>query len=127
MSKHILLVEDTKELAENLADFLRMEGYEVTIAENGAKGIAFLQAVRPDAIITDLLMPEMSGIEFIRTVRSDNRQQAVPIIIVSARVGAESRDEGFEAGANLFLDKPIDSDLLLESLVELTSSKAWKK
>lgn len=127
MSKHILLVEDTTELAENLADFLRMEGYEVTIAENGAKGMAFLNVVRPDVIITDLLMPEMNGVEFIRNVRRNKRQQAVPIIIVSARVGAQSRDEGFEAGANLFLDKPIDSDLLLESLVELTSTKAWKK
>jgi DNA-binding response OmpR family regulator len=82
--KHILLVEDTIPLAEEIADSLQLEGYEVTHAPNGEAGMAILPATDPDIIITDLLMPGIDGFEFIRRVRK--KTKAIPIIILSAKI-----------------------------------------
>jgi DNA-binding response OmpR family regulator len=121
MAAHILLIEDTQSLAETIADILHMEGFEVTIASNGAEGLRRLEPL-PDIIITDLLMPEMDGIEFIRNVRQQ-RKINTPIIVLSARVTEESIQEAMDEGANVFLGKPFDADRLLESIHTLITNE----
>jgi two-component system, chemotaxis family, chemotaxis protein CheY len=125
MAAHILLIEDTQSLAETIADILHMEGFKVTIAGNGAEGLRMLEPL-PDIIITDLLMPEMDGIEFIRNVRLQRRINT-PIIVLSARVTEESIQEGMDAGANLFLGKPFDADRLLDSIHTLLTNEQIRK
>jgi DNA-binding response OmpR family regulator len=120
MAKRILIVEDTKSLAEAIADFLRMEGFQVSVAMSGETAIDFMVNNSPDLIITDLRMPGMNGIEFIEFVRSDSRHTHIPIILLTAQTGTENRLAGEKAGASAFLEKPFDENDLLASIQFLT-------
>ena len=114
--KKILLIEDTPALAENIADVLRMADYEVCLAVDGAEGLKVLPSYLPDLVITDLVMPNIDGLQFITIVRADERWRAIPIIILSAKAMREDIDLGYTTGANMYLKKPCDVDLLLESV-----------
>ena len=119
MSYSILIVEDTVLLAEAIADMLRMEGYRVTISSNGVEALAVLDYHRPDLIISDLRMPFMDGIEFIRQVRKQDEQHKIPIIVLSAQAGESNKVESAQAGANLFLIKPFDDQELVSAINKL--------
>ena|SRR5882724_9755719 len=121
MIKRILLIDDSRALATSLADILTMEGYEVTIVNNGVKAIAFLEKNIPNLIITDLIMPEMNGIEFIQNIRKEPRYKSIPIIAISADTREERAQEGIAAGANLFFTKPFDEYILIKSIEKLTA------
>jgi CheY-like chemotaxis protein len=77
----------------------------------------------PDMIITDLLMPEMDGLSFIRNVKSDARYRAIPIIVLTADASEESSQAGKEAGADLLLTKPFDDDYLMDSIFRMLTNE----
>lgn len=112
--KYILIVDDTKPLAESIADILQMEGYEVHIATNGVHALNTMASRVPDMVITDLLMPEMDGLSLIRNIRSSEKYSAVPVIVLTADASEESARLGKEAGADLLLTKPFDDTYLVE-------------
>lgn len=117
--KSILLVEDTSHLAEEIADILRMEGYEATVAANAVNALELLLQSGPDLIITDLLMPGMDGFEFIEHVRSMAPFKSTPIIILSAMTAPEDRTHGATVGADLFIQKPCKTHELVMSINSL--------
>ncbi len=119
MAVHILIVEDTKSLGESIADLLRMEGFDVSLAINAEEAISFLSRGSTDLIITDLVMPGMNGIGFIKYVRSAEKHKHIPIILLTAQTGPENRLAGESAGSNAFLGKPFDEDELLEIIHRL--------
>ena len=119
MKGSILLIDDSAALAESLASILRMEDYEVTIVNNGLKALSYVQGQTPDLIVTDLVMPEMNGFEFIRRLRRDPRFLTLPIIALSADTRDERAKEGRDAGANLFMTKPFDENILIEAIEKL--------
>lgn len=112
--KYILIVDDTKPLAESIADILQMEGYEVRIAANGMHALNTMALRVPDMVITDLLMPEMDGLSLIRKIRSSERYSSIPVIVLTADASEESARMGKEAGADLLLTKPFDDTYLIE-------------
>ena len=112
--KYILIVDDTKPVAESIADILQMEGYEVHIAANGVHALNTMASRIPDMVITDLLMPEMDGLSLIRKIRSSEKYSAVPVIVLTADASEESARMGKEAGADLLLTKPFDDTYLVE-------------
>jgi DNA-binding response OmpR family regulator len=116
MAKHILIVDDTKALADSISDILRMEGFRVSVVSNGDAAISFLDIESPDLIITDLLMPGINGLEFIRYVRLNKRYSAIPIILLTAQTSVENRSASEQVGANLFIEKPFDEGELLKSI-----------
>lgn len=116
MNYAILLVDDTLSLAEAIADMLRMEGFRVGLAANGMEGLAMLEQERYDLILTDLRMPVMNGIEFIKQVRGRNALPRIPIIVLSAQAGEVSKMESIQAGADVFLMKPFEDQELLTSI-----------
>ncbi|MBL7858438.1 MAG: response regulator [Cyclobacteriaceae bacterium] len=116
MSYSILIVDDTAILAEAIADMLRMEDLRVTLSSNGLEALAVLEHQRHDLIISDLRMPVMGGIEFIKRVRKNDSQHRTPIIVLSAQAEEASKRECIQAGANLFLTKPFDEQELLSSI-----------
>jgi two-component system, chemotaxis family, sensor histidine kinase and response regulator PixL len=116
MSYAILIVDDTISLAEAIADMLRMEGYKVTHTTNGVEALRVLEHTLFDLIITDLRMPVMNGIEFIKHVRQRSEWAKVPIIVLSAQAGEENKLASQQAGANLFLIKPFDEHELLTAI-----------
>ena len=112
LSAHILLADDNADMRDYLKRLLGC-CYQV---ETVADGVAALDAVRtnpPDLILSDVMMPGMDGFELLRSLRSDPETQEIPIILLSARAGEESRIEGLEAGADDYLIKPFSARELL--------------
>ena len=124
MPKSILLVEDTKPLADSLADILRMEGFKVVIAHDGSMALQELNKAIPDVILTDLVMPGMSGSEMLHRIKSHAKYRSIPVIIHSAHAAAANKLAGQGAGADLFFEKPVDVDKLIASILILTKSRS---
>ena len=117
---HLLIVEDNSDVADYIGSKLS-EQYHVSYAANGKEGLAKAHEQVPDLIITDLMMPEMDGLEMCRSIRADEVISHVPIIIVTARVTETDRIKGLEAGADAYLSKPFNEDELqvrVEKLLE---------
>ena len=104
-SQRILLIEDNQDLAFGLRTNLEVEGYEVALVEDGAKGLAVAQDCSPDLIILDLMLPKMDGIEVLRKIRkSDSR---TPILILTARGNEIDKVLGLRLGADDYVTKPF--------------------
>jgi DNA-binding response OmpR family regulator len=119
MPKKIILVEDTADLRNNMAELLTMEKYEVLEAANGAEAMALLKRIIPDLIITDLLMPTMDGFDFIKAVRQNPNYKNVPILVFSATPAHTSEKKVLELGANAYLKKPSTLENLVSSVNKL--------
>jgi DNA-binding response OmpR family regulator len=120
MKRKILLVEDTIHLAEEISDMLKFEGYEVTLANGGMQALQLLSGVKPDIIITDLLMPGLDGFQLIEQIRKMSAYKAIPIVILSAKAAEEDRVRGLQVGADAFIVKPCKSHVLVEIIKKLT-------
>lgn len=112
----ILLVEDTAVLAEQIADLLFMEGSDVVIARHGREALSKLQSLRPDLVITDLLMPEMDGFELIHRMKKIADLQTIPIIVLTAKNGEETDGRLEELGIQQLLRKPCNAEDLIEAV-----------
>jgi DNA-binding response OmpR family regulator len=121
--KKILLVEDDAQLAENIADILILNGYVVCRAANGDKGQQMLVGYTPDIIISDVIMPGMNGLELVQLVKQDHRYRTIPVILISRKTTEKDAQIGKDAGANLYLNKPVDSDILIRSVAKLLRQK----
>jgi DNA-binding response OmpR family regulator len=109
----VLVVEDDEAIAQVLQRSLRMEGYDVKIAEDGIAALDVAHAFLPDLVILDLGLPRMDGIEVAKTMRETDD---VPILVLTARDAVESRVEGLDAGADDYLVKPFERQELLARL-----------
>jgi PAS domain S-box-containing protein len=101
----ILLVEDEATLREHLARALSDE-YTVDTAGNGTEALRAVLKTTPDLVVTDIVMPDLDGIELLRALRSTRRTQTVPVLLISGRAPDEQRIEGFDEGADGYLAKP---------------------
>ena len=115
----ILVVDDRWENRSVLTNLLEPLGFETIEAENGQDALDKTRQFHPDLIICDLAMPVMNGNEMTRYLRQDKLIQHIPVIISSASVFETDRQKSFEAGADDFLPKPIESDMLLKSVQQL--------
>lgn len=103
--KKILLIEDNREISENIKEYLELEGYSVVQAFDGEAGIERATREDHDIILLDLMLPEVDGITIAKKVLQKN---PTPIIMVTARESIDHRLEGFESGAVDYLVKPFD-------------------
>ena len=108
---HVLIVEDEIGILSALALLLEMEDYSTTQATDGRQGLAAVAASRPDVIVTDFMMPWMSGTEMIRRLREDPQYRDIPIILISA---VAAKDTGAEELIDAYLRKPPNVDRLCE-------------
>ena len=120
MSRRILVVEDHHDTSFTLCRLLKMEGYEVEHAIDGVAGFSTAANHHPDLIVTDLQMPRMNGIEMIKRIRKEFGLNGTLILVMSA-YGKRTLDEAMEAGANGFIEKPLDFDNLLAKVRETLS------
>jgi len=104
MSAHILIVEDERELATMMLDYLTARGYDARAVFDGAAALKEAFSDPPQLVVLDLNLPGLDGIEVARTIRS---QTAIPIIIASARGEEEDRLDGFDVGADDYVVKPV--------------------
>ncbi len=114
----ILVVEDNPETRELTHLQLTMEGFTVVIATDGREGLYMAGAERPDLIITDISMPELSGIDMVKQLRAQPELAHVPILVLSA-LGREEMDEAIRAGADRAINKPVLLDALVDEVREL--------
>lgn len=100
----ILVVEDELKLAELVSDYLKREGYTVSIANDGKAALEWVERYHPDLLILDIMIPGMSGVEVCQAVRATSE---VPIIMLTARIDEQDRLLGFEVGADDYVCKPF--------------------
>jgi len=111
--KKILVIDDLPENVFMLQDRLEHDGYEVITAYDGRTGIEKAASEMPDLILLDVMMPEITGIEVCKTLVQNSVTQSIPIILVTAKSGAEDTKEGLEAGAFDYIKKPFNRIELL--------------
>ena len=119
----LLVVDDTPKNVKLLADILTARGYNVVTAASGAEALSQVEAERPDLVLLDVVMPEMSGYEVCRKLRSNPATQLLPVVMVTALDPGEERIKGIEAGADDFLTKPINQAELLARVKSLIRIK----
>jgi two-component system response regulator MprA len=114
----ILVVDDDQAVRDSLARSLQYSGYEIVTAEDGVEALAKLSAIHPAAVIMDVMMPRLDGLEATRMLRQNGND--VPILVLTARDAVGDRVDGLDAGADDYLVKPFSLDELLARLRALT-------
>jgi CheY-like chemotaxis protein len=112
----ILVIEDNAVLADFIAEVLQEEGYDVEVAANGQEGLQKLPEVKPDLVITDLMMPKLSGEEVCNIMQADPRYGSIPVVLMTSRI-----EESLKVNCryDAFLPKPFDLYHLLGLVVRL--------
>jgi DNA-binding response OmpR family regulator len=116
---HVLIIEDNSDIIANLYGFLEPLGYRLDVAGSGTAGLARAAAARYDAIVLDLSLPGMDGLEVCRRLRKEHRL-ATPVLMLTARDTVQDKLIGFDAGADDYLVKPyslLELDARLKALV----------
>ncbi|QZK90073.1 response regulator [Flavobacterium sp. CHNK8] len=118
----VLIVEDNLELRNYLKAELS-KSYKVITAENGKKGYELAVHKLPDIIITDVIMPVMDGLQLCKIIKGDLKTSHIPLLMLSAKAMVQDRIEGIDSGADIYLSKPFELDILKSSLAQLITSR----
>lgn len=117
MAKHILIVDDSKTVRNLVAFIMKKEGFKVTAAEDGLDGLEKLYSEQKiDLIISDINMPRMDGITFIKTVREQDAYRDIPIVVLSTEGQENDIQRGLSIGANLYLVKPAQPEMMVKNI-----------
>lgn len=122
----VLYAEDHAELRRHVRDLLR-RNYNVFLAVDGRDALEKIGQYRPDILISDQMMPGMSGRELLRAIRADAEMRSTPVIFLTARAGTEARIESLEAGADDYLTKPFNEGELLARVRNLLRARAQER
>ena len=125
LKKHptILVVEDSATQALQLRSLLEESGFDVVVANNGAAAISSMDERVPDLVISDIVMPELDGYELCRRIKADNDLKGVPVLLLTQLSEPEDIVKGLECGADNFLTKPYDPQLLLSRIQYILVNK----
>ena len=116
MARYALVVDDTRIAATTIAQALTLLGYQAEVAYSPRVALESISKRVPDVILLDINMPGIDGVEVCRYLRRDPHTEKVPIVAMSSEAQEETVDQVYEAGANVFLAKPIDIDILERAL-----------
>jgi YesN/AraC family two-component response regulator len=118
----VLVIDDDDEIREYLALCLQVD-YQVLEANNGAQGINMARVSIPDLIISDIQMPEMDGLEVVMDLKSDTTTNHVPVVLLTAYTEQADEFQGIEKGADVYMEKPFDINLLKAKVKSLIKSR----
>lgn len=127
VEKKIVVVDDEPDTAEMFAEMLRLNGYQVHKSYSGSEAIEVIKQVRPDAVVLDLMMPDVSGIDVIAAISEDAQLARTPVIIVSARNKPPSDRPNPESQDFVYLTKPVaylDLKAAVDEAILAAQSKA---
>src|SRR4051812_15014165 len=114
--KKILIIEDDKIVMASAKDLLEAEGYDVSTAENGRRGVEMARKVSPDLIICDVMMPEGDGHSVLTALRAQPETTAIPFIFLTAKADKSDIRQGMKLGADDYLTKPYTRLDLLDAI-----------
>jgi two-component system chemotaxis response regulator CheY len=118
--KHVLIIDDASLVRLYYRQILETAGYEVDEALNGLEALEKLLDITPDLLIVDVNMPQMDGLTFLATLRSQSLpQSAIPALVTTTEAKPEDRKAAREAGANYYLTKPLSDAVLIEHVTLL--------
>jgi len=105
--KTVLIIEDEADAAELFAEMMRVSGFRVLKTSSSTPALTLIATEKPDIIILDIMMPEVSGIDILRQMRRDSGLANIPVVVVSAKSMPADIKNGMEAGASIYLTKPV--------------------
>jgi len=115
--KKIIIVEDQPAAADLFEEMLTTKGqYEVIKIHSSTGALSVIQAEQPDAVLLDIMMPDVSGLEVLRFMRREPALQQIPVVIVSAKTLPVDIRAGMQAGATAYLTKPVDRERLCDTV-----------
>ena len=124
MSRTILVVDDVPTNVKLLADLLAAKGYRVATAASGKEALARIESDRPDLVLLDVMMPDMSGYEVCRAIRANAATGILPVVLITALDPDKERIKGLEACADDFLTKPVNQAELFARVKSLLRIKS---
>ena len=105
--KTVMIIEDEEDAAELFAEMMRVSGYRVVKTSKSVPAIEIMTAEKPDVILLDIMMPEVSGLDILRAMRRDPALAGIPVVIITAKGMPADIKNGMEAGASTYLTKPV--------------------
>ena len=121
--KTVMIIEDEEDAAELFAEMMRVSGYRVVKTSKSAPAIEMMTAEKPDVILLDIMMPEISGLDILRQMRRDPTLANIPVVVVTAKGMPADIKNGMEAGASTYLTKPVGFLDLKEAVERALGSK----
>jgi len=121
-AKTIIVVEDEPDTAEMFAEMMSLMGYQVFKSYGGVRAIDLIADKKPAAVVLDLMMPDLSGLEVLRFMRRDPRLAEIPVVIVSAKGLPADVKRGLDAGASSYLTKPVSFNDLRDAVEKVVRS-----
>ena len=118
----ILVIEDEAVLAQIIRLLLEPQGHDVLIADDGSRGFAAAQRQAVDLIVLDLMMPVMDGFSMLEALRGNERTASIPVMVLSARSDDETQRRCHEFGVETYLQKPFESEDLIQAVENLVAS-----
>lgn len=119
----VLVIEDRKDVRENIAQILTEEGYAVVTTENGVDGVRAALEAPPDIIVCDILMPELDGYQVLMELRNRPTTAKIPFIFLTAKASVQDFRQGLALGSDAYLTKPFKIDELLSTIETHLASK----
>jgi len=126
-TRSVLVVDDEQDTAEMLVEMMHLSGYHVFKSSSGRQAIQMVTRERPDVVLLDMMMPDISGLDVLLYMRHDPRLQRIPVIILSARCMPSDIKSGLDAGADLYLTKPVGCEDLRDAVEEVLSVGKLKR
>jgi len=117
--KKILVVDDETSLVDLLLIRLEANGYETFAAYDGQEGLDKARSLKPDLIILDLMLPKLDGYRVCRMLKFDEKYKHIPVIMFTARAQESDKKLGLEVGADAYIVKPFEPEILLSKIKEL--------
>jgi len=115
----IIIVEDQPEVADILEEMLSIDGYEMIKIHSSTGALDVIRAEKPDLVLLDIMMPDVSGLEVLKFMRREPGLQQIPVVIVSAKTLPIDIRTGLDAGATAYLTKPVDVDRLRRTVARV--------
>jgi DNA-binding NarL/FixJ family response regulator len=124
MSAKLLLVDDEPGVRESVQAYLEDSGYQVQVASNAKDAWDLLQQNPPDLVISDLMMPQVDGYQFLKQMREDSKFAAMPVVFLTARGMKSDRITGYQAGCDAYISKPFDPEELIAIVQNVLQRRA---
>ncbi len=118
--KSVMIIEDEPDAADLFAEMMRLNGHRVLKTYSSTPAMALIAQEMPDVIILDIMMPDISGLDVLRYMRNDPALASIPVVVVSAKATPQDIRNGLEAGASIYLTKPVSYVDLVNAVDTLT-------